>query len=210
MWSLLGLHRSDPGTGSRAFPESIQAAVGYLRRRRHDLEPRKLWPKSAGRKGRIIAAGPGRALAFADDPGWPEVIAELAAPDADPSDELTEAVVALLRQWRPDRPDVIVGLPTPGNQRRTSTLSQALGERFGIPVLDPFTWTGGPVASDLTSGRQVQQIDDQLQCSEDAVRGRVLLISATARSLWTVTVAAAQLREAGADSVIPLVVQRLP
>ncbi len=35
-----------------------------------------MWPKGASHRGRITGAAPGRALAFADDPGWPDVIAE--------------------------------------------------------------------------------------------------------------------------------------
>jgi ATP-dependent DNA helicase RecQ len=40
--------------------------------------------------------------------------------------------------------------------------------------------------------------------------GPILLVDDTYRSGWTMTVAAALLRDAGAREVMPLVVQRLP
>ena len=40
--------------------------------------------------------------------------------------------------------------------------------------------------------------------------GPLLLIDARYRSGWTVTVAAALLREAGAEAVLPLVLHQLP
>ncbi len=199
-----------PDPGSQPSEEAVQAAAGYLRRRRHNLDPRKMWPKGASRKGRIIGAAPGRALAFADDPGWPDVIAEFDAVDADPSPELVAAVAGLLRQWQPERPDLIVPFPVPGQEQRTRALARNLGGRFHIRVAEIFTWTGGRIPANLPSVRHVQHVEQQAVLARGQVTGRVLLVAATGRTMWTVTVAAAQLREAGADEVLPLVVHRLP
>lgn len=199
-----------PGPGAAPSDSGMAAALEFLQRRRHDLEPRKLWPKSVSRRGRISAAGPGRAVCFANDPAWPHLVTELSSPDAAPSKELIEAVCSLLGQWRPERPDVIVPVPVLGQEQRTAGLAQQLSERFGIPVADRFTWTGPPVPAALSSSVHVQHVERQLSFTGEPVNGRVLLLTATGRSLWTTTVAAALLRESAANEVLPLVVHRLP
>ena len=163
-------------------------------------------PPTVGSSG----AQPGRALSFADDPGWPDITAELNSPDDDASPELVSAVTGLLHQWRPERPDVIVPLPSPGQQRRARSLATQLSQRLRIPLDDAFTWTGDPVPANLPSGRHVQQVEEQLRFRGDSVSGRVLLVAASGRTMWTATVAAALLRDAGADEVIPVLVRRLP
>jgi len=105
---------------------------------------------------------------------------------------------------------VIVPVPVLGQEQRTAGLAQQLSERFGIPVADRFTWTGPPVPAELSSSVHVQHVERQLSFAGDPVNGRVLLLAATGRSLWTTTVAAALLRESGANEVLPLVVHRLP
>jgi ATP-dependent DNA helicase RecQ len=199
-----------PAPGDSPSQASVQAAARLLRHRRIDVLPRKLWPKGGSRTGRITACSPGRAIAYADDPGWPDLVAELQPPDSEPTAELAAMVADFIGGWRPERPDVIVPLPTPGQQRRTTGLARALGERFGIQVADILTWDGEPVPANLPSGLHVQHVEDRIRSSDGLQGGRVLLLSATARTLWSLTVASALLREAGATDVVPLVLSRQP
>jgi ATP-dependent DNA helicase RecQ len=58
----------------------------------------------------------------------------------------------------------------------------------------------------------VASLADRLVVSDDAevAEATVLLVAATAQTGWTLTVAAALLREAGADRVLPLVANQRP
>jgi ATP-dependent DNA helicase RecQ len=81
-----------------------------------------------------------------------------------------------------------------------------------LPVLDVLG-LGGPLsAPDAASGARVAALLQSLQVKEDALVpvGPLLLVDARYRSGWAVTVAAAQLRDAGATAVLPLVLQQLP
>ena len=65
------------------------------------IEPRKLWPAGVRRKGRIAGCKEGRALAFADDPGWSDALLPLFnAVDAPASQAVLDGVVAVLARWR--------------------------------------------------------------------------------------------------------------
>jgi ATP-dependent DNA helicase RecQ len=63
-------------TGHLPFPgltpsqDKLIAARDFLRGMDVDIEPRKRWPAGVGRKGTIRGFDVGRAVAFADDPGW--------------------------------------------------------------------------------------------------------------------------------------------
>lgn len=199
-----------PQPGKSPSTDTMEAARQFLRQMPHPVEPRKLWPKSVSRRGRIIGAEPGRAVCFANDPGWPDIVAELRGGDAPASPKLVDAVIQLLTTWHPPRPDVIVPLPYAGQEQRSADLAEALGRRFGIPVAETFQWNGDATAADLSATAHVTHVERHLHHDGSPVAGRVLLVSPTARLMWNVTVAAAILREAGADSVVPLVVHRLP
>ena len=61
----------------------MNAAQVYLRGADIIISPRKLWPKGVGdgRGSKIIGAGPGRALTYADSPGWREIGRVMSGPD---------------------------------------------------------------------------------------------------------------------------------
>jgi ATP-dependent DNA helicase RecQ len=64
-----------PAPGARPSSELVKAARRFFRCRDVVIEPRKLWVSGlAGRKGKIAGVAPGRALAFADDPAWGDVL----------------------------------------------------------------------------------------------------------------------------------------
>lgn len=199
-----------PAPGSAPSPAALRAAAEFLRRRVRVIEPRKMWPRGCTRKGRIVGAVEGRAVAFADDPGWPDVVAETSAPDAAPSTELVAAMAATIEAWRPERPSVIVPLPDFVHPVRTRGLAAGLAQRFGIPAADVLQVQGSPPPADAASGAVVRALEDALRVGGSIAEGPVLLVGESARSRWTLTVAAALLRDAGATAVYPVVAHLLP
>ncbi len=199
-----------PTPGQQPSEPARQSALTYLQQRAHHLQPRKIWPKAVSRRGRISGAEPGRALCFAHDPGWPHIVAELRSPDAAPSPELVTATLNLLAQWNPGDLDAIVTIPIPGQQQRTNGLAEAISTHVGVPLVEAFTRIGPPVPAGLASTAHVEYVEEHLIPAPITLPGRVLLLAASGRSMWTTTVAAATLREQGANEVLPLIVHQLP
>ena len=204
-----------PFPGARPDPERVTAARRHLRGRRHLIEPRKLWPAGGARRGRIVGIAPGRSVAFADDPAWLAVTDELAGPDAEPSGELREALVDVLRRWSrewDERPLAIVPVPSRSHPVRVAGMAAHLAEVGRLPLLDALRVTGPAPRDGVSSGARVRELLDGMGRDESVAlpEGPVLLVDDVARTGWTLTVAAALLRDGGAGPVLPLVGHRRP
>jgi ATP-dependent DNA helicase RecQ len=206
-----------PAPGARPDEDEIGAARQHLRGRVHRLEPRKLWPSGLpdGRR-RVTGLYEGRAVAFADDPAWPMLVAELAGPDAPPSAELVDALVAVLRGWAAEwghRPTAVVPMPSASRPRRVRGMAAHVAEVGRLPLLDLLEASGPPPPADAASGVRVAALLERIALAPGAVDvppGPVLLVDDVLRTGWTVTVAASRLVEAGAEVVLPLVGHRRP
>jgi ATP-dependent DNA helicase RecQ len=204
-----------PGPGAAPGVEAVETATVHLRGRHHVLEPRKLWPTATASKGRIAGVAEGRAVAFADDPAWLEVIAELAGADADPSPDLRDGLINVLRAWAKDwpaRPVVVVPLPSRAHPRRVAGMAAHVAEVGRLPLLDVLRAHGPRPPEDVASGGRVAALWEGLSLVEGAALpvGPVLLVDDVLRTGWTMTVAAALLHDAGASAVMPLVGHRRP
>jgi ATP-dependent DNA helicase RecQ len=204
-----------PGPGAAPNAERLAAAAGHLRGRSHTLEPRKLWPTGSGRKGKIGGVAPGRALAFADDPAWTGVIAELAGPDDEPSPDLCDGLVAVLKSWAKDwttRPVAVVPVPSRSRPRRVAGMAAHVAAVGRLPLLDVLAVDGPPPPEGTASATRVEALLSGLRVAgtEALPRGPVLLVDDVMRTGWTLTVAAALLGDAGAEAVFPLVGHRKP
>jgi ATP-dependent DNA helicase RecQ len=179
------------------------------------LEPRKLWPSGVGRKGRIVGLAPGRALAFADDPAWSAVTAELTGPDAEPSAELCDGLVGVLRAWAgqwDSRPVAVVPMPSRSRPRRVTGMAAHIATVGRLPVVDALRAQGSAPAGDTASAARVSALLEGLRVADSVglPTGPVLLVDDFSRTGWTLTVAAALLRDAGAGAILPLVGHRRP
>ncbi len=204
-----------PGPGREPDTAQVDAARRYLRARNHPLEPRKLWPRGVTRRGRITGVSPGRALAYADDPAWPTITAELAGPDAPPSDELRAALVDLLSRWRgdwPERPVAVVPVPSRSRPLRVHGMAAHIAVVGRLPLLEPLRSHGPPAPTGVSSTTRVAHLLDTLSLDTDVAvpRGPILLVDDLARTQWTLTVAGTLLHDAGAGTLLPLVGHRLP
>jgi ATP-dependent DNA helicase RecQ len=153
---------------------------------------------------------------FADAPEWRETVAALFARDAPAPDDVLEACVRLLAGWRrswPARPEVVVDLPAAGFTELAASVADHLASvgrldraRLAVPRPDVDL-------RELSSAEEATYWKSHLDAGPvaDAVAGRsVLLVVDATSSLWPVTVAAAVLRRAGAEVVLPLVLHRRP
>ena len=222
--------RCDNCTGARwsleVVPSGVAAAQDRLARPGVSVEPRKMWPTGMkelgidGASGKIPAsrlAEPGRALGRLTDVGWGGVLRPLfaeGAPDEPVSAQLTDAVVKVLAAWDwSSRPTSVVTLPS----RTRPVLVESLGQRIAaighlsyLGALDYVTADGpGPrrhnSAQRLASLWRALVVPDALRDALAAADGPVLLVDDQIDSGWTMTVAAALLRDAGAQAVLPLV-----
>jgi ATP-dependent DNA helicase RecQ len=206
-----------PAPGRDLDPATVAAVRMFLRGADTVLEPRRRWPAgSAGdRKGTIVGATTGRALTYADTPGWLNAVTALAGRDAPLPDDVVQGVVAVLTRWRQswnERPVAVVPMPS----RRHPVLVRDLAERIAaigkLELIDALTVSGPRPPDDVPSGPRVEALFASLSVVPGLSfsDGPVLLVDDTYRTGCTMTVAAALLREAGAREVMPLVVQQRP
>ncbi len=202
-----------PAPGLRPNDSTLTEARVFARRQDVVIEPRKLWPGGSSRKGKIVGCSEGRAMAFADDPGWVEELRAIR--DAPASPEVLAGMVAVLGRWRSswgERPVAIVPIASHAHGRFTRSIADHLGAIGKLPVIDAIGVSGQMPTSDVPSAGQVnaRSTNVALRPGVDVPRGPVLLLDSHYRTGWTMTMAAALLREAGAAAVLPLVVHQLP
>ena len=200
-----------PFPGSTPSQEKLMAARNFLRGMDVVIEPRKRWPAGVGRKGAIRGFDVGRAVAFADDPGWVEELQALrlairgAGPAEVPS-ELLAGAVATLGRWAktwPARPVCVVPLPAP-NMAANRQLAAHIAQKGRLPLHDVFSWQGGPAPDDSASTPLVAHLESVIQLAPDTVlsAGPVLLVATHARTRWSAAVAGQLLHEHGASLVL--------
>jgi ATP-dependent DNA helicase RecQ len=205
----------------------VTAAQDRLARPGVTVEPRKMWPTGMrdlgidGASGKISAAAlaePGRALGRLTDIGWGGKLRALladGAPDEPVTAELTDAMVRVLTAWDwAARPSSVVTMPS----RTRPVLIESLGRR--IAAIGRLSYLGslgyatpdgpGPrrhnSAQRLASLWRALAVPEALResLSPAAGGGPVLLVDDQIDTGWTMTVAAALLRDAGAPAVLPL------
>jgi ATP-dependent DNA helicase RecQ len=207
-----------PARGLDIDPESLEAARAFLRGTDVTIEPRKLWPGGLGdgRKGRIRAASAGRALTFADSPGWEEAARAVAGPDRRLADDIVTGMVSVLTRWRDtwkSRPVAVVPMPSRSHPDLVGDLARRVADVGKLPLVDALEVRGPRPPDDVASAPRVEALLAGLVVRHGVTvpdDGPILLVDDTYRSGWTMTVAAALLREAGASDVMPLVVHQLP
>jgi len=219
--------RCDNCTGAtpavRVDEDVAAAARQFLHSAPVVLDPRKQWPRGMEeRKGNIPVdrrAEEGRALAFANDPGWSEVLGPLFdGPDAEPDEQLVRGVAAALKAWPwAQRPTWVTWVPSRTRPKLVGGLARRLAELGKLELVDAVTRVRGDAPPQDRMENSITQAANVL----DAFRfgrpdgaplppGPGLVIDDTLRSGWTMTVVAEGLREAGAESVLPFVLWRRP
>ncbi len=210
------------GLTSLADPTLVEAARVFCRGQDVVIDARQMWPaglpERRGRIGLDRMPAPGRALAFADDPGWADVLGSLVAegaPDALVPDDVLAGLVEVLARWSKvwgTRPVAVVPVPSRRRPLLVADLARRIGEAGRLPVVDLLRVTGAAPGQGLASRARVEVLLAGLSVDPDVgvPAAPVLLVDDYSASGWTLTVAAALLRDAGAEAVFPLVLHRRP
>lgn len=206
-----------PGPGATLDPEWQRRARDFARGCDIVVEPRKRWPAGTPHRGAIAALRSGRAVAFADDPGWDEAVRALQRSGycTIPDDLLTGAL-DVLKRWSNSwttRPTWVMAAPAHG---QVADANHAVARHVATvgrrPLVSPWRWTGGPLPADAP-GRPIVEHLDSVITWDDAVDlpdGPVLLCSVTIRTRWTAAVVARLLHERGRGPVLPLTLHLRP
>jgi ATP-dependent DNA helicase RecQ len=200
--------------------ESARTAAGALDRVGVPIEARAMWPTGADRlgvpaKGRIPVderADEGRGLARLTDLGWGGTLRELfaaGAADAPVPPRVLDACVRVLAEWDwAERPVGVVSVPSRSRPQLVDSLARGLAGIGRIPylgalALDPDAPAGQPGGNSAyrLAGLWGRFTADGLEVPA----GPVLLVDDQLDSRWTLTVAARELRRAGATAVLPFV-----
>ena len=203
-----------PAPGARPSSELVEAARRFFRGRDVVIEPRKLWVSGlAGRKGKIAGVAPGRALAFADDPAWGDVLRVLWQRDAPAPLDVLEGLVQVLVRWSAswERPVAVVAMPSRRFPLLVGSLAEQVARVGRLPLVDALGVSGPPPTAEAASAVRARDLLARTSVRDGvSFDGPVLLVDDTVRTRWTVTVASALLAEAGASQVMPLAVHLLP
>jgi len=187
------------------------------------IDARTSWPTGMDRigvavKGRIAEAeraADGRAIARLSDLGWGSKLRELladSAADAALPPGLFSAVTTVLREWDwARRPVAVAWVPSRRRPRLVAELAARLVEVGRLQSLGPLELChGGPTGRrDVNSATRLAGVWDRLAVPPEMadrlaeLDGPVLLVDDLVDSRWTMTVAARELRLAGAGTVLP-------
>ncbi|MDZ5661463.1 ATP-dependent DNA helicase RecQ [Nocardioides sp. zg-1308] len=185
------------------------------------VEPRRMWPTALANlgldlKGKIAAgAEPGRAVARLTDLGHGQALRALFredTPDGPVPPGLAQAVMDVMKDWSPEwrsRPDAIVVVESATRPTLTRDLADGLARVMQIPVVGTWAIRDGsvpPRAGQSNSAQRVAAVRRRGGLDAQVPPGAtVLLVDDQVASGWTLTVAAAAIRDAGAAAVLPLV-----
>jgi ATP-dependent DNA helicase RecQ len=106
----------------------------------------------------------------------------------------------------------VVPMPSALHPLLVQSLASHVAAAGRLPLVDALCLVGPTADADIASGARVAALRQALALRPGVVlaHGPLLLIDARYRSGWSMTVAAALLREAGATAVLPLVLHQLP
>jgi ATP-dependent DNA helicase RecQ len=208
----------DAGVPERA----VQRAGAQLMRTGVEVAPRVQWPSGMARlgvpvSGRIDAAERaegGRAVARLSDLGWGQRLrAVLDRPDGPVDETVVRACIGVLKDWGwARRPTAIVATPSRRHGELVRSLAVALSSAGRLPLLGaldlvdggPTGEPGGNSAFRLAGVWDRLVVGPELAAAVRSTDGPVLLVDDVVDSRWTATVAARELRRAGADAVLTL------
>jgi ATP-dependent DNA helicase RecQ len=191
--------------------EAVVEAIGYLRSTRNTIEPRMRWPGGEGLPGGSIPAEhrleSGRALGTYGDGAWGSVVREAKYGSHHFSDELVDAVVSMVRAWRPEpRPEWLTSVPGSGGEDLVGDFAGRVADRLGVRHVRVLrrTRTAPPQKEMENSAQQLRNVYGAFEVTGPIPTSPVLLVDDIVDSRWTLTEIGSVLRKAGSGPVFLL------
>jgi len=193
----------------------VQQAIGFLRRTRLPIEPRKQWPPGGmpfyavtGRISSALRAEPGMALSVWRDSGWGSLVRQGKYNEKRFSDDLVIACKELVEGWSPEpAPTWVTCVPSLRHLTLVPDFARRLAAALGLPFKPVLIKTDNrPEQKTMAnSTQQARNIDGSLAIVDDDLSDEpLLLVDDMVDSRWTFTVAAWLLRQKGSGEVWPL------
>ncbi len=196
---------------------AVEEASARLSRPGVVVEPRKMWPTALSSLGVPLSgkikegAETGRAIARLTDLGYGNALRDLfreETPDGPVPVPLVKAMLEVLGDWRP-QVDGLVVVESLTHPTLTADLADGLSRYLHKPVLGSYTIVDldiRPGQGAMNSAQRVAALRRRFRLDAELPEAaRVLLVDDLTVSGWTLTMAAYDLREAGAAEVLPLV-----
>jgi ATP-dependent DNA helicase RecQ len=212
-------------------PALVELAGRHLRSRPIELEVKKMAPDAAGTMRKIpddVRTEPGWALArFGDGGWWPAIERGLRAGEFD--DEVVVALADIVRRdpggvVAPHGPGAPGGAGGPGTRVSWLTtvpsarsgdvvhgLAERVAEELGVPLLDLVARTEArpPQREMANAVQRAANVRGAFAVTARPPPGTGVLLDDRRHSGWTVAMVGGQLRRAGAERVVPLVLGTL-
>ena len=212
---IRALDGDDTGVGSPTLPPLaetvadavVREAVAFLRRTDLPIEPRKQWSNRSNIPA-ALRTNDGRALCTWRDAGWGEEVVKGKHADERFSDRLVEASAAMIRRWNPTpAPTWVTSIPSRRHPALVPDFARRLAEALQLPFCRALVKIRDNAEQKEmhNSPMQEQNAKGAFAVDQKEVQtGPVLLVDDLVDSKWTITVAAALLREHGAGEVWPM------
>ncbi len=193
--------------------EAIARARARLDRPGVDLAPRKQWPTGLAKLGVPLSGkitdGPetGRVLGRLSDLGWGQRLRALFdEPDGPVPDAIVDACVKVLAAWDwQQRPTAVMALESATRPQLIGSLADRLAQVGRLRNLGTLTRNPErpPVSAANSAYRVAGLTGAWLAPDLGGADGPILLLDDLADTGWTLTMAARELRMAGAPAVLP-------
>jgi ATP-dependent DNA helicase RecQ len=199
---------------------SVEAAGERLARPGVVVEPRKMWPTGLANlglelKGRIAdGASEGRAVARLTDLGHGQALRDLFRQPVDQPvpPRLAQAVMTVMKDWSASwegRPVAVVHVGSVTRPTLVRDLAEGVARVMRLPIVGQYAVTDPQVDPGRGAANSAQRVAAvhrryTLDLPDGLPTGPVLLVDDLVVTGWTLTLAAADLRAAGATAVLPL------
>ena len=199
---------TEPRFAAPPDPRLVELAGRHLRSSPIELEVKKMAPNGSGQMRKIpedSRTEPGLALARYGDGGWWPAV-ERALRDGTVDDELAAGFLEMLRAAGV-RPAWVTPVPSNRTGALLERLAASLAETLGVPVLSLLARAAErPPQSEMDNAfQQASNVRGAFRVIDPPPAGVGLLVDDRRSSGWTLAMVGGQLRKAGAEKIVPIV-----